>query len=59
LYDAAAVDRDYQVQLLEHEYHAGGPFAPMCEWLAVHAFELGSFYLIASIVAAWRLNPGI
>lgn len=43
LYDAAAVDRDYQVQLLEHEYHAGGPFAPMCEWLAVHAFEFGFF----------------
>lgn len=43
LYDAAAVDRDYQVQLLEREYQMGGPFAPMCEWLAVHAIEFGFF----------------
>lgn len=43
LYDAAAVDRDYQVQLLEHEYQAGGPFAPMCAWLKVHAIEFGFF----------------
>jgi LAS superfamily LD-carboxypeptidase LdcB len=43
LYDAAAVDSDYQVQLLEQEYQPGGPFAPLCAWLAVHAIEFGFF----------------
>ena len=43
LYDAAAVNRDYQVQLLESEYQADGPFAPMCDWLKVHAIEFGFF----------------
>ena len=43
LYDAAAVDNDYQVQLLEHEYQSGGPFAPMCDWLKVHAIAFGFF----------------
>jgi LAS superfamily LD-carboxypeptidase LdcB len=43
VYDAAAVDRDYQVQLLESEYQADGPFAPMSDWLKVHAIEFGFF----------------
>jgi len=43
LYDAAAVDHDYQVQLLEHEYQADGPFAPLSAWLTVHAMEFGFF----------------
>ena len=33
VYDAAAVDADYSVQLTPHEVNAGGPFAPLHEWL--------------------------
>ena len=43
LYDAAAVDADYQVQLLEHEYQHDGPFAGLSAWLAVHAIKFGFF----------------
>jgi len=43
LYDAAAVDSDYRVQLLGSEYQSDGPFAPMSSWLQVHAIEFGFF----------------
>ncbi len=43
VFDAGAVPKNYQVQLLEHEYQADGPFAPMCRWLAVHAIQFGFF----------------
>lgn len=33
VYDAAAVDADYTVQLTPQEVNAGGPFAPMHDWL--------------------------
>lgn len=33
IYDRAAVQEDYQLQLLPAEYSRGGPFAPMIEWL--------------------------
>lgn len=61
VYDAAAVDSDYQVQLLEHEYQPGGPFAPMCDWLAVHAVEFGFFlpyrrYLGGVAAEPWHLS---
>jgi len=61
LYDAAAVDRAYQVQLLKHEYQPGGPFAPMCDWLRVHAIEFGFFlpyrqYLGGVAAEPWHLS---
>jgi LAS superfamily LD-carboxypeptidase LdcB len=43
LYDAAAIAPDYQVQLLEREYQAGGPFARLSAWLDAHAGEFGFF----------------
>lgn len=43
LYDAAAVAPDYQVQLLEREYQADGPFARLSTWLDEHAAEFGFF----------------
>jgi LAS superfamily LD-carboxypeptidase LdcB len=33
IYDAAAVDSDYEVQLIPEEVSAGGAFAPLHEWL--------------------------
>lgn len=33
VYDAAAVDADYAVQLTPQEVNEGGPFAPMHDWL--------------------------
>lgn len=43
VYDAAAVSNDYQVQLLEHEYQAQGPFAALSDWLLTHARKYGFF----------------
>jgi len=34
VYDAAAVPRDYQLQLIPEEYTGDGPFAPLSQWLA-------------------------
>ena len=34
IYDAAAIDDDYVLQLHPDEYIGNGPFAPMMEWLA-------------------------
>ena len=34
IYDAAAVDNDYVLQLHPREYTANGPFAPMMAWLS-------------------------
>lgn len=33
IYDAAAVDKDYKLQLVVGEYTGRGPFAPMTQWL--------------------------
>ncbi len=42
-FDKAAVEPDYQVQLLEAEYSAGGPFYPLDQWLTQHAARFGFF----------------
>lgn len=33
VYDSAAVDKDYRVQLVPEEYSGNGPFAPFTAWL--------------------------
>lgn len=43
VYDAAAVDADYRLQLTEAEYAPGGPFAEFSRWLT-EALPAGDFY---------------
>ncbi len=43
IYDAAAVSNDYQVQLQQSEYSAGGPFYRLSQWLTQHAAQYGFF----------------
>ena len=43
VFDAAAVDPDYRVQLLPAEFASGGPFARLDRWLARHAGRFGFF----------------
>jgi LAS superfamily LD-carboxypeptidase LdcB len=43
VFDAAAVDSNYQLQLLEAEYQAGGPFHKLALWLGRYAGDFGFF----------------
>lgn len=43
VFDAAAVDSNYQLLLLEAEYQPGGPFAKLGLWLAKYAGDFGFF----------------
>lgn len=43
IYDKAAVSSEYQVQLLDAEYAAGGPFYRLNQWLEEHAEAFGFF----------------
>jgi LAS superfamily LD-carboxypeptidase LdcB len=43
VFDKAAVNDDYQLQLTPIEYEQGGPFAPLSNWLDTHLTEFG-FY---------------
>lgn len=43
IYDAAAIDESYQVQLSTEEYSANGPFARLVAWLDEHAHRYGFF----------------
>lgn len=43
IYDAAAVAADYQPQLQQSEYQAGGPFARLNLWLSREAGKFGFF----------------
>jgi len=40
IYDKAAIDSNYQLQLVPEEYSGNGPFAPMMTWLA-NEIDLG------------------
>jgi len=41
VWDRAAVDEGYQLQLVPEEYAPGGPFAALSSWLAEHAATYG------------------
>jgi LAS superfamily LD-carboxypeptidase LdcB len=43
VFDARAIDEDYQLQLSPHEYEGNGPFAPLSDWLNKHLSQFG-FY---------------
>ncbi len=43
VFDAAAVDSNYQLQLQEAEYQAGGPFHKLAMWLNRYAGDFGFF----------------
>lgn len=43
IYDNAAVNTDYKLQLEPHEYENGGPFAALTNWLSDNMAEFG-FY---------------
>jgi LAS superfamily LD-carboxypeptidase LdcB len=43
VFDAAAVDSHYQLQLQEAEYQAGGPFHQLAVWLTQYAGDFGFF----------------
>ena len=44
IYDAAAIDADYQLQLHPDEYTGNGPFAPMMVWLEQYLQQTSDFY---------------
>ncbi len=61
LYDSAAVDADYRVQLVTAEYQQGGPFFRLSQWLAQHAASFGFFlpyrqYLGGVAAEPWHLS---
>lgn len=43
VFDAAAVATNYQLQLQQAEYQAGGPFYQLAQWLNRHAGDFGFF----------------
>ncbi len=43
LIDRASIAKDYQVQLLPHEFEAGGPFAKLNTWLEAHLEDFNFF----------------
>lgn len=61
VFDAAAVPKDYQPQLLETEYQGTGPFVHLSQWLTKHAGDFGFFrpyyhYLGGVAAEPWHLS---
>jgi LAS superfamily LD-carboxypeptidase LdcB len=55
--DAAAVAPGYQVQLRVEEFSPGGPFAPLAEWLEVHAARFGFFRPFRGVLSGVQPEP--
>ena len=57
LFDAATVTPGYQVQLSVGEFSSGGPFAPLAEWLEVHAARFGFFRPFRGVLSGVQPEP--
>ena len=57
LIDAAAIASDYRVQLSAAEFAAGGPFAPLAEWLDEHAARYGFFRPFRGVLSGVQAEP--
>jgi LAS superfamily LD-carboxypeptidase LdcB len=57
LIDANAVAADYQPQLTGEEFAAGGPFAPLAEWLDAHAARFGFFRPYRGVLSGVQAEP--
>jgi LAS superfamily LD-carboxypeptidase LdcB len=55
--DARAVTADYRVQLTAAEFSLGGPFAPLTEWLEVHAPQFGFFRPYRGVLSGVQAEP--
>ena len=57
VFDAAAVAPGYHVQLSLGEFSPGGPFAPLAEWLEVHAARFGFFRPFRGVLSGVQPEP--
>jgi len=57
LIDAGAVPAGYRVQLVQEEFDDGGPFAPLADWLAIHAPRYGFFRPFRGVLSGVRAEP--
>ena len=57
LIDRNAIAPDYQMQLQQAEYRAGGPFAPLSAWLEMHAARFGFFRPYQGVRSGVQAEP--
>ena len=57
LIDRNATAQGYRIQLTQQEFAAGGPFAPLAEWLDVHAPRFGFFRPFQGLRSGVRPEP--
>ena len=57
LIDARAVAPDYRVQLNAREFAPHGPFAPLAEWLDLHAAHFGFFRPFRGSMSGVQAEP--
>lgn len=57
LFDAGAINPDYQLQLTAAEFSAGGPFGPVSEWLDNHAARFGFFRPFRGVLSGVQSEP--
>jgi LAS superfamily LD-carboxypeptidase LdcB len=57
LVDRRAIPPGYRVQLTPEEYAPGGPFAPLAEWLEVHASRFGFFRPYRGVLSGVQAEP--
>jgi LAS superfamily LD-carboxypeptidase LdcB len=57
LIDRRALAPGYRVQLIGAEYAAGGPFAPLAEWLESNAARFGFFRPFRGVLSGVQAEP--
>jgi LAS superfamily LD-carboxypeptidase LdcB len=57
LFDANAISPGYRVQLTAEEFCAGGPFAPLSDWLEGNASRFGFFRPFRGILSGVQSEP--
>lgn len=57
LFDAAAINPGYRVQLTAAEFSAGGPFAPVSQWLDDNAARFGFFRPYRGVLSGVQPEP--
>jgi LAS superfamily LD-carboxypeptidase LdcB len=57
LIDRRAISSDYKVRLDPDEFAPGGPFAPLNEWLTMHAARFGFFRPYRGVSSGPRSEP--
>jgi LAS superfamily LD-carboxypeptidase LdcB len=57
LIDANAIEQGYRVELTAAEFGATGPFAPLAEWLEIHAPRFGFFRPFRGVLSGVQAEP--